>query len=88
MAGYRIRDKGLLIRDVDGEVLVLDTEADRIHQLNPTASLIWHELSAGASEQDIAKQIAIHYEVNENTACRGVSDALRKFRELKFISDE
>jgi hypothetical protein len=36
-------------REVDGEIILLDTESNLVHQLNKTASLIWRKCQEGAS---------------------------------------
>lgn len=81
-----MRKEGLLVREVDGEVLVLDTESDRIHQLNLSASFIWHQFAAGAPADEIAKRLAITFDVDDDTAYRDVSAILRDFLALGFVT--
>ena len=86
MAVLQMRKEGLLVREVDGEVLVLDTESDRIHQLNVSASFIWHQLAAGAPVDEIAKGLAIEFNVDDDTAYRDVSAIVREFLALGFVT--
>jgi len=37
-------DASIRVRDIPGEVLVLDRRNDRVHQLHPTSRLIWRHL--------------------------------------------
>lgn len=85
MTGFQIRKKGLLVRELDGEVLVLDTESDRIHQLNRSASFIWRELSAGATPEQIAKDLAMEFGINETIARRDVTESLSEFCALSLL---
>jgi hypothetical protein len=77
--------EGLLVREVDGEVLVLDAEADRIHQLNPSASLIWRLYDSGADAAEIASTLAIDYDLDKHKSYTDVKAALEQFRALKLI---
>jgi hypothetical protein len=84
MSTERRRD-GLLVREVDGEVLVLDAEADRIHQLNASASLIWRLHESGVDAAKIASAFAIEYDLDKHRAYNDVKAALEQFRALKLI---
>jgi len=76
---------GLLVREVEGEVLVLDTEADLIHQLNPSASIIWRLHAEGMPAKKIAIALVSEFGIAEDTADRDVDSALTRFRELQLI---
>jgi hypothetical protein len=75
----------MLIREVGGEVLVLDSESDQIHQLNSTASFIWQNLKDGASASETARRLAEQFDVDENMALADVEDILGKLRALGVI---
>lgn len=77
---------GLLVREVDGEVLVLDTEADQIHQLNNSASMIWRLYAEGMAANEIAIALRSEFEIDDDTANRDVAAALTRFRELQLIA--
>jgi PqqD family protein of HPr-rel-A system len=75
----------MLIREVGGEVLVLDSESDQIHQLNSTASFIWQHLKDGASASETARRLSEQFDVDENMALADVEDILGKLRALGVI---
>lgn len=77
---------GLLVREVEGEVLVLDTDADLIHQLNPSASMIWRLHAEGMGANEIAIALVSAFAIDEDTANRDVESALGQFRELQLIA--
>ncbi len=85
----RIRPKldGVTVRPVEDELLLLDSETQRIHQLNPTASLIWRCCGEAASEEEIATQLVARYAVDEAVALRDVADTLRRLLELRLVVD-
>jgi len=73
------------IRPVGDELLVLDTDAQRIHQLNATASFIWHCCDRAASTDEIAGLVAAEYAVDEHIASKDVADTLGRLRELNLV---
>jgi len=79
------RRDGLLVREVDGEILVLDAEADRIHQFNASASLIWRLHENGADAAEIASALAIEFDLDKYGADADVKAALEQFRALNLV---
>lgn len=75
----------MTIRPVGDELLVLDTDAQRIHQLNATASFIWHCCDKAASADDIAGLVAAEYAVDQHIALRDVAETLGRLRELNLV---
>ncbi len=65
--------------EIDGELVLLDEHEDRLHHLNPTASLVWSCFDGEARVQDLARDISeelgLSYEVV-------LTDAVRIVREL------
>ena len=78
---------GIAVRAVESELLLLDRETQRIHQLNPTASFIWHCCSDTTSEKEIASLLVEKYAVDEEIALRDVADTLYRLRELNLVVD-
>jgi hypothetical protein len=50
----RARQDKLLVRDVQGEVLIYDEEHHRAHHLNRTASLVWRHCDGQKTASEIA----------------------------------
>lgn len=77
----------LTMREVDGEVLLLDGRTNRIHQLNRTASFIWKRCADGdADPQGIAAALVAEFDVEEAAALHDVQDALSKLRALDLLA--
>jgi hypothetical protein len=84
--GIDQRKRTLLVREVDGEVLILDTAADRIHQLNASASVVWRLYESGGNVADIASALAIEFDVDKLRAEADVKVALEQFRAVGLIA--
>ena len=74
-----------MVREVDQEVLLLDTESNLIHKLNQTASFIWRKLDQVPSPDDIARMLAKEFEVEEHVAAQDVNSTLEKLLQLRLV---
>ena len=81
------RRAGVMVRDLDGDVLILDTEANRIHQLNPTASYIWRHVDEARVPEQLAGLLAEAFDVEEQVALVDVLETLRRFQGLNLVSE-
>ena len=77
----------VISREIDDELLVLDTESDRIHQLNRTASIIWRLCDASTSTDTIVSTLTQAFDVPRETAERDVAQTLQQLQDLKLIVD-
>lgn len=75
----------LLVREVDGETVILDRERELIHTLNPTASLIWKTLQRQSSIEGVVEAVMETFEVDSATAARDVTVAVEHFHELCLL---
>ena len=85
MTGVRPRPEALSVQSVGQELLILDQGAGMLHQLNPTASLIWHKCVAGLSPQEMAQFLVETYEIAEEVATRDVVDTLKQLQALNLV---
>lgn len=85
MVLLRRRLMGMMVRDLGGDLLLLDTETDRIHQLNQTATFIWRHVEEAPSPEGLARLLAEAYDINEEIAQRDVLETLNRFRALGLV---
>ena len=74
-----------MVRDLDREVLLLDTESNQIHQLNPTASFIWRKCDEARSTEEMAKLLVQEFDVEEDIALRDVIETVARLRALNLV---
>jgi len=79
------RRDDLILRRVQQELLLLDTEFKKIHQLNETASFIWDNWEQVPDVVEIAKLLAQKFEVDEDVALSDVSAMVGRLRELNLL---
>ena len=80
------QEGALVVREVDGETLILDTEKNLVHQLNRTASLVWRMEREGLEPETMAAAFAQDFEVDELHALEDVRAALQKLESLSLLS--
>ena len=73
-------------REVNGEMLVLDSRAELVHQLNPTASFVWQQAQSGSTAEEIASALAEQYDVDPKIAHRDVTATLARLKELNLVT--
>jgi hypothetical protein len=85
MAEHPRRRSDVSARLVDGETVVLDRRADLVHQLNQTASFIWHQCDGQRTAREIADQVVDAFDVDPDTAEASVKAALQQFEQLGLL---
>jgi Coenzyme PQQ synthesis protein D (PqqD) len=75
----------LSVRVVEQETIILDREANQVHQLNATASLVWQRCDGRHSAVQIAEALTGAFYVDLETARAAVVTALRRFAELGLL---
>ena len=75
----------LAVENVDGELIVLDKEAGKVHQLNSSASFVWDCLSDGLSIDEIALMLSEACDVELEAALVDVQAALAQFEGLALV---
>lgn len=81
---YRVK-KGLIAQSVDGELIILNREQEKIHQLNPSASFIWNRLDGQASNDHLVTAIIEKYAVEQDVAQRDLESLLNELSDLQLI---
>ena len=75
-----------MTRIVDGEIIILDRAAGRVHQLNRTASYIWN-VCEGLSASEIATEMAARFDVIPDMVLNDVQTTLSDFRRFGLFLD-
>ena len=80
------RSDGLVITDLDEEILIYDKDRDKAHCLNPTAALVWKYSNGKRSVAEIARamQNKLHSPVDEQI----VWFALKQLEKDHLLQDQ
>lgn len=53
----RARKNGLIVKEIDGELVMYDEVNDKAHQLNQTASVVWKHCDGESTVSQIARKL-------------------------------
>jgi Coenzyme PQQ synthesis protein D (PqqD) len=72
----RARSSGLVVRELEDEVLIFDVDRDKAHCLNRTAGLVWKQCDGRTSVEEIRQVLEEELEtpVNAEIIWRALSD--------------
>jgi hypothetical protein len=85
-ATLRLREHGLNWREIDGEVVVLDTERSHYLNLNPTGCVLWLVLAEGATKRQLVEKLLEEFDVDEATALADVEAFVSSCRENDLLA--
>ena len=77
--------EGLVVQELDGEVVILDQDAGRVHQLNSTASFVWDRLDGQTPLRSIVEGLCERFDVEYETARRDAETIMDRFREAELL---
>ena len=83
---YYIRRSDLTVQELDEETLLLDDKGECIHQLNRTASFVWHRCDGATSVQEIVRSLIGEFDVDEITASTDVANVIEKLRSHNLLA--
>ena len=76
-----------MVREVGGDLLVLDVEADKVHQLNVTAGLIWRMCESETPPEATAQLLAERFDVDAEVALNDIRKTVAELRALNLLVD-
>jgi len=84
MTTFRV-GPGVMVREIDGEIVALDLRANLVHQLNGVASLIWRLATEGKSQDAIVEAIVTEHDVDRNAAAKDVGEMLERLQSMGLL---
>jgi Coenzyme PQQ synthesis protein D (PqqD) len=82
---YPTRRAALRVRLIDGEMVVLDRDTQRVHQLNQTARYIWDRCDGRHTVTEIAERLAEAFDVSRRAAETDVAAAVRQLERVGLL---
>ena len=78
-------NEALVSRKVEDELLIVDQENDKIHQLNSSAAFIWSQCDGNNSVEDIVMKTFAKFDIDEAQIRKDVNSNLENLIELDLI---
>jgi hypothetical protein len=76
----RLRDEIVTWREIDGELVVLETEHSRYLTANPAGTLLWRRLAEGSTRDVLVRALVEAYDVPVDIAGRDVDRFVAEVR--------
>lgn len=73
---------------IDGEVVILDRESHKIHQLNETGSFIWDQCDGATSVSDIIGNLIDRFDVERDVAIADVNSVVEELQNIGLLVTE
>ena len=73
-------------RQIDGELVILDSRNERMHSLNAVAAFIFEQIDGRRSEAEIWQELVACFEVSPDVAERDTRQCLLQLRELGLVT--
>ena len=83
----KLRDEGIAWKEVDGEILLLDVATSTYLSVNQSAALLWQQLHAGTTREELVRALAETYELDDQTAADDVDAFLADCRDRGLLVD-
>ena len=81
MDELRLRAEGLVWRDIDGELVILDVDRSMYLASNGTGTLLWEALAEGTTHEQLVQLLVTNAEVPVHIATGDVDAFLVQLRE-------
>ena len=78
----------IIVREVNGETVILDRSTGLLHTLNATASFIWHRLDGRQTVQDIAQAVSRIFDVDIAVAEKDVTAVFARMGEQQLVQED
>ena len=79
--------KDVTTEPVDEGLLILDKQAEKIHQLNAAAAAVWLELEKTGDTADAASLLVEKFDTTLDTATRDVGHIVESFKQQGLIEE-
>lgn len=83
-----VKRSDLAVREVEGELLILDQRGGRIHKFNHSAGLVWEFCDGSHSTEQIISRVAQEYGVPIETVRGDVVGTIANLVELGLLENE
>ncbi len=81
-----LKKNSLIIKQLEDELIIVDTENSQIHSLNETAAMIWKMLDHKLSVDNMAQSMLEKFNISVETAKSDVEKILKGFYEKGLLS--
>ena len=82
----QVRRDGIIVRELDSEILIYDTESNKAHCLNDTAALVWKQCDGQSTAAEISRRLSLQLDTIVDE--RVVWFALKQFSRDNLLEEK
>lgn len=82
----QVRRDGIIVRELDSEILIYDTESNKAHCLNDTAALVWKQCDGQSTAAEISHRLSLQLDTIVDE--RVVWFALKQFSRDNLLEEK
>ena len=82
---FPARRSDVVVREIEGETLVLDRQSGKVHQFNTTAGFIWACCDGLSTVSDIVNRLSVEYDLPSADVEPDVVDTIGRLHELGLL---
>jgi hypothetical protein len=83
----KLRDGGVIWKEVDGETLLLDLATSTYIAVNESGAVLWRLLAEGASTEALAGALTSTFDISSEEATADVDEFVADCRARGYIED-
>lgn len=81
-----LRNPKLAWREIGGEIIIISSDDNQVHELNATASLVWKQADGTKTREEIAARLAEEFDVEFNAAQADVHELMATLERKNLLS--
>lgn len=85
-SNFRKRED-LIVKEMGEEIVLYDQEANQVHSLNATASLIFNLCDGENSTEEIVEEMRSRFDIDEKTVLRDVERVLSELKKKGLLKE-
>jgi len=73
-------------RQIEEEVIIVDGRYDKVHTLNPVATVIWNRIQEGITFGDLTAELLAEFDIDSETLLQDVKELIGQFHSCKLLT--
>ncbi len=79
------KSSDIFFKEINGEIVLLGKDKEKIHQLNQTGTFLWNNLEKTKSIKHLVQKLVEDYDIDQKTAANDVRQWITDLLDKGFI---
>lgn len=82
-----VQNPELMLHELEGECMLYDGTAKKVHVLNHSAQFIWDQCLAPVTPDEISRRLQVQYEIDQEAARTHTTNTIRTFLDRAMVTE-